>query len=177
MSTGLAVSVQVRLVRHAHELKIDPNLVLARYAAERLLYRLSRSRYADRFVLKGALMLLVWLGETIRPTRDADLLGFGDINVETLPAIFTEICVMEVERDGLEFDESTLRVAPIRAADAYGGQRAALVARLGAARLKVQVDVGIGDAVFPDPAWIEYPSLLDLPKPRLRAYRPRDRHC
>jgi|HubBroStandDraft_1064217.scaffolds.fasta_scaffold12880_2 predicted nucleotidyltransferase component of viral defense system len=172
MSTGLAVSVQVRLVRHAHELKIDPNLVLARYAAERLLYRLSRSRYADRFVLKGALMLLVWLGEAIRPTRDADLLGFGDINAETLRAIFTEICVMEVEPDGLEFDESSLRVAPIRVEDVYGGQRATLVARLGAARLKVQVDVGIGDAVFPDPAWIEYPSLLDLPKPRLRAYRP-----
>jgi hypothetical protein len=72
MSTGLPVSVQVRLVRHAHELKIDPNLVLARYAAERLLYRLSHSRYADRFVLKGALMLLVWLGESIRSTRDAD---------------------------------------------------------------------------------------------------------
>jgi predicted nucleotidyltransferase component of viral defense system len=172
MSTGLAVSVQVRLVRHAHALKIDPNLVLARYAAERLLYRLSRSPHADRFVLKGALMLLVWLGEAIRPTRDADLLGFGDINMETLREIFTELCVMEVEPDGLEFDESSLRVTPIRVEDAYGGQRATLVARLGAARLKVQVDVGIGDAVFPEPAWIEYPSLLDLPKPKLRAYRP-----
>lgn len=117
-------------------------------------------------------MLLVWLGEAIRPTRDADLLGFGDINAETLRAIFTEICAMEVERDGLEFDESSLRVAPIRVEDAYGGQRATLVARLGTARLKVQVDVGIGDAVFPEPEWIEYPSLLNLPKPRLRAYRP-----
>jgi predicted nucleotidyltransferase component of viral defense system len=172
MSTGLAASVQVRLVRHAHALKIDPNLVLARYAAERLLYRLSRSPYADRFVLKGALMLLVWLGEAIRPTRDADLLGFGNINVETLRQIFTELCVMEVEPDGLKFATSSLRVAPIRVEDAYGGQRATLVAHLGTARLKVQVDVGIGDAVFPEPDWIEYPSLLDLPRPRLRAYRP-----
>jgi hypothetical protein len=96
-------------------------------------------------------MLLVWLGEAIRPTRDADLLGFGDINMETLREIFTELCVMEVEPDGLEFDESSLRVTPIRVEDAYGGQRATLVARLGAARLKVQVDVGIGDAVFPEP--------------------------
>jgi len=172
MSTGLAASVQVRLVRHAHTLKIDPNLVLARYAAERLLYRLSRSPYADQFVLKGALMLLVWLGEAIRPTRDADLLGFGTINEETLRQIFTDLCRMEVEPDGLEFDTSSLRVAPIRVEDAYGGQRATLVALLGTARLRVQVDVGIGDAVFPEPGWIEYPSLLDLPKPRLRAYRP-----
>jgi Nucleotidyl transferase AbiEii toxin, Type IV TA system len=117
-------------------------------------------------------MLLVWLGEATRPTRDADLLGFGDINMESLREIFTELCVMEVESDGLEFDESSLRVAPIRVENVYGGQRATLVARLGAARLKVQVDVGVGDAVFPDPNWIEYPSLLDFPKPRLRAYSP-----
>jgi hypothetical protein len=130
MSTELAVSVQVRLVRHAHELKIDPNLVLARYAAERLLYRLSRSQYADRFVLKGALMLLVWLGEATRPTRGADLLGFGDITAETLREILAELCVVEVEPDGLAFDESSIRVAPIRVEDPYGGRRATLVARL-----------------------------------------------
>ncbi len=94
-------------------------------------------------------MLPVWLGEAIRPTRDADLLGFGDINVQTLSEIFNELCVMEVEPDRLEFDATSLRVAPIRVEDAYGGQRATLFARLGAARLKVQVDVGIGDAVFP----------------------------
>jgi predicted nucleotidyltransferase component of viral defense system len=74
---GLPVSIQTRLVQHARAIGVDPNLVLTRYATERILYRLSRSAYADRFVLKGALLMLVWLGETIRPTRDADLLGFG----------------------------------------------------------------------------------------------------
>jgi predicted nucleotidyltransferase component of viral defense system len=172
VSSGLAVSVQVRLVRHAHSIKIDPNVVLARYAAERLLYRLSRSQYADRFVLKGALMLLVWLGEAIRPTRDADLLGCGSIDVESLRKIFSELSVMAVEPDGLEFDISSLRITPIRVEDAHGGQRVTMVARLGAARLRVQVDVGVGDAVFPEPTWIEYPTLLNLPRPRLRAYRP-----
>ena len=172
MSTGLSQSVQVRLVRHAKTLGVDPNLVLARYATERLLYRLSRSPHADRFVLKGALLLLVWLGETIRPTRDADFLGFGDLSGEGLAATFTEICAVEVEPDGLRFDASEIRVAAIRPEDAYGGQRVTLLARLGPARLRVQVDVGIGDAVTPEPEWIEYPSLLDLPRPRLRAYRP-----
>jgi Nucleotidyl transferase AbiEii toxin, Type IV TA system len=74
-TAGLAQSVQVRLVRHARTLGVDPNLVFTRFAVERFLYRLSRSRYSERFVLKGALLLLVWLGEAIRPTRDADLLG------------------------------------------------------------------------------------------------------
>jgi predicted nucleotidyltransferase component of viral defense system len=172
MTTGLARSVQVRLVRHAHALGIDPNVILARYGAERLLYRLSRSPDAERFVLKGAMMLLVWLGESVRPTRDADLLGFGALDGESLRAIFAGLCTAQVEADGLEFDAASLRVAPIRAEDAYGGQRVTLVARLGSARLRVQVDVGAGDAVIPEPQWIEYPSLLDLPRPRLRAYRP-----
>lgn len=171
MSTGLSRSVQARLVNHAHSLRIDPNLVLARYASERLLYRLSRSPHAERFVLKGALLLLAWLGETIRPTRDADLLGFGKVDAETLARIFAEICITLVEPDGLEFDVSSIRVASIRPGDAYGGQRITLLARLGPARLRVQVDVGIGDAVVPEPVWLEYPSLLDMPRPRLRAYR------
>lgn len=164
-------SVQTRLVHRARSLGIDPNVLLSRYAAERLLHRLSRSPHGERFVLKGALMLLVWLGETIRPTRDADLLGSGALDDESLRALFHELCVLPVEPDGLEFDVSTLRIAPIRPRDAYGGRRLELIARMGSARLRVQVDVGIGDAVFPDPEWIEYPSLLDLPRPKLRAYR------
>lgn len=164
--------MQTRLVRHAKALGVDPNLILARYATERLLYRLSRSRHAERFVLKGALLLLVWLGETIRPTRDADLLGFGELDADTIAQTIAEICTIEVEPDGLIFDADSIRVTAIRPEDAYGGQRVTLLGRLGPARLRVQVDVGIGDAVFPEPEWLDYPSLLDLPRPRLRAYRP-----
>lgn len=172
MSTGLAQSIHTRLVRHAAALGVDANLVLARYAAERLLYRLSRSRHADRFVLKGALLLLAWLGETIRPTRDVDLLGFGDVSSGALAATFRDLCDVDVEPDGLTFDATSILVAAIRAEDEYGGQRVTLLARLGTARLRVQVDIGVGDAVSPDPEWLTYPSMLDLPRPRLRAYRP-----
>jgi len=172
MTSDLARSVQTRLVRHAKALGGDPNLGVVRYATERLLYRLSCSPYADRFVLKGALLLLVWLGETIRPTRDADLLGFGDLEAEALGALFVDVCATPVEPDGLTFDTATIRVVAIRPEDAYGGQRVTLLANLGPARLRVQVDVGIGDAVTPEPEWLAYPSLLNLPQPRLRAYRP-----
>jgi len=168
---GLAVSVQVRLVRHAKEIGSDPNVVLSRFAVERLLYRLSRSKHADRFVLKGALLMLVWAGETVRPTRDADLLGSGDISTESLVGIFTEVCSVETEPDGLTFDSSSIRVAPIRPEDAYGGLRVTMKARLGNARLPIQVDVGIGDALVPEPEVLDYPTLLDFPRPRLRAYR------
>ena len=172
MSAGLAQSVQVRLVGHAKKIGVDPNLILARYASERLLYRLSRSRHAERFVLKGALLLFVWFGDTIRPTRDIDLLGFGDVSEEALRTAFAEICGIEVEPDAMIYDAFSIRVHAIRPGDDYGGQRVTLVGHLGPARLRVQVDVGIGDAVSPEPEWLEYPSLLDLPRPRLRAYRP-----
>lgn len=171
-ATGLAQSVQTRLVQHAKALGMDPSLVLSRFGVERFLYRLSRSPHVERFVLKGALMMLVWLGETIRPTRDADLLGFGELSEQSLTRVFAEVCNVEVEPDGVSFAQDSIRVAPIRAEDAYGGLRAMLDGRLGNARLRVQVDVGIGDAVTPEPEWLDYPGMLDLPQARIRAYRP-----
>jgi len=169
---GLAHSVHVRLIAHARAIGVEPNLVLTRFSTERFLYRLSRSPYADRFVLKGALLMLFWLGETIRPTRDVDLLGFGDLSDASVARTFKEICTAAVEPDGIEFDPSSVRVVLIRLEDAYGGKRVTLAGRLGPARLCVQADVGIGDAVTPEPEWIEYPSLLEFPRPRLRAYQP-----
>jgi len=169
---GLSQSVHTRLVRHAQSVGMDANLVLTRFATERLLYRLSRSPHAERFVLKGALLMLVWLGEAIRPTRDADLLGLGDLSDEVLRGIFRDVCSAEVEPDAMTYLVDSIRIAAIRPEDVYGGKRVTLRAQLGSARLRVQVDVGLGDAVWPPPEWLDYPSLLDLPRPRLRAYLP-----
>lgn len=171
-SQGLAQSVQARLISHARKHQLDPNLVLSRFASERLLYRLTQSGHGERFVLKGAFLLLVWLGETVRPTRDVDLLGYGDLSPESLAKIFQEVCAHSVEPDGVIFDPGSVEVADIRAEDFYGGQRVTLRGLLGKTRLYVQVDVGIGDAVTPQPTWLSYPTLLSLPQPRLRAYRP-----
>lgn len=167
---GLARSVQLRLARHAREIGVDPNLVLTRYAVERFLYRLSASPHSDQFILKGALLMLVWLGEGLRPTRDADLLGFGELSDAALQSIVKSVCVVPVEPDAVLFDSESVRVEAIREEDAYGGRRVRLNARVGAARITVQLDVGFGDAVTPAAQWLEYPALLDLPAPRLRAY-------
>lgn len=168
---GLARSVQVRLARRAKDIEVDPNLLLTRYGVERFLYRLSISPHADKFILKGALLLLAWFGETLRPTRDADLLAFGEISDNELMRIFREVCAVDVAPDAVTFNSESVLIEAIREDDAYGGRRVTLEATLGAARLKIQVDVGIGDAVTPAPQWLDYPSLLDLPRPRLRAYR------
>jgi hypothetical protein len=126
------------LASHAKRIGADPNLVLTRYAIERFLYRLSQSEHADRFILKGALLMLVWLGETFRPTRDADLLGHGDLSDDSLLEIFANVCSLKVEPDGMVYRAETISVEPIRVEDAYGGRRLTVLGTLGAARLKVR---------------------------------------
>jgi predicted nucleotidyltransferase component of viral defense system len=165
----LAASVRQRLLNRARERGEDFQLVLTWYGIERLLYRLSQSPHSDDFVLKGAMLFSLWSGESHRPTRDLDLLGFGDAGVERVEAVLRVVCKVQCE-DGMEFDADSVRGEEIRSPDEYEGVRIKLVTRLAAARVPLQVDVGFGDAVVPPPEPIEYPSLLDLPSPRLRAY-------
>ena len=169
---GIARSVHTRLVQHAHARGLDPSRVLQRYGLERLLYRLARSEHAERFVLKGGLLLLAWLGETLRPTRDADFLGFGDLSTAELRGTIQRIFAAPVPDDGLKFDSATIAITDIRGQDQYGGRRVRAWATLGAARIRLQLDVGVGDAIVPPPTWLEYPTLLDFPAPRIRAYQP-----
>ena len=168
---GLAASIHQRLLNLSKARNLDFNLLLARFAIERFLYRLSRSPYAGVFVLKGAMLLQVWLADPSRPTRDLDLLGFGDLSAERLRAMFAEVCDQPAAADGCQFHADSVIVAAIRAEDEYGGQRVTLSGNLGNARLHIQVDIGIGDSVTPPAEWIEYPTLLDFPRPWLRAYR------
>jgi hypothetical protein len=169
---ALVQSIKARLVQQAHADRVDPNRLLSRFAIERFLYRLSKTAHGERFILKGAALLVVWLGEPIRATRDADLLGLGNLDSGQLVEIFREACVERVEPDGMIFDPSSTSVRLIRRADPAGGHRVTLLGRLGSARLKVQLDVGLGDAVSPPPEWLDYPTLLGHPSPRMRAYRP-----
>jgi len=165
---NLAASVRQRLLNLASERKEDFGLVLSRYGLERFLYRLSASPHRDLFVLKGALLLQVWTGETYRPTRDLDLLGKGTRNL-SYQKIFSDVLSQDVEDDGLSFLSETIRVEPIREEDAYEGVRVLLEARLGNVRIPLQIDVGFGDAVVA-PAELEFPTLLKFPAPKLEAY-------
>lgn len=169
---NIVASVQARLVQRSHEFHVEHQLTLARFAGERLLYRLSASPHADRFIVKGAALLLVWFGDTIRPTKDVDLLGFGDVSADALRHIFADVCGVPSEDDGLTFVAESINVEPIRAQQEYGGMRITLTAMLGTTRIPMQVDVGTGDAVVPPPETIDYPGLLALPAARVRIYRP-----
>jgi hypothetical protein len=137
---------------------------------ERLLARVSASAHADRFLLKGALLFALWYEAPHRPTRDADLLGFGPDDAASLIATFREVASIDLG-DAIVFDPESVRAGAIRENSTYGGTRISLVARIGSARCALQIDVGFGDAVTPEPQTAIYPTLLDdFQAPRLRVY-------
>jgi predicted nucleotidyltransferase component of viral defense system len=166
---NIGASVRARLQNLSRETGQSFELILTRYALERLLYRLSTSAYADRFVLKGAMLLMSWFADPYRATRDLDLLGFGDPSPNAMVAAFKEILATEVD-DGVAFDLDALRVDQIREELEYGGLRLRTTASISGARIAVTVDVGFGDALEPGVEVIDYPCILDLPAPRLNAY-------
>ena len=167
---NLGASVRSRLLRLAKERGEDFQLVLTRYANERLLYRLAVSSHGPRFVLKGAALFTLWTGRAHRATRDLDLLGFGDGSEAALRRVFEEVLRAEVPDDGVVFAVDSLEVGPIREDQAYGGVRLALVANILTAKVHLQIDVGFGDAITPSPKLVDFPALLDFPAPRLRVY-------
>ena len=168
--TNTSASIRQRLLNHSTAINTDPNLVLIWYGLERFLYRLSVSTHSERFVLKGAMLFRLWGGTDFRSTKDLDLEGFLQDEAEVIREVFAAICVQPVEDDGLAFDASSVKVTEIRDTQEYGGFRVLLTARLGTAILRLQIDVGFGDAITPTPAITEFPSILSQSRPRIRVY-------
>jgi predicted nucleotidyltransferase component of viral defense system len=165
-----AASVHARLAQRRTKTGEDYNVLLVRFTLERFLYRLSRSSHREQFVLKGAMLFALWEPEMHRATRDLDLLGFGQSTPERLADIFRELCNLEVEADGVDFDPRSVRCEDIRAQDEYAGIRVKLRATVGKAVVPLQVDVGFGDALPVPPEEITFPVLLGMAAPKLRAY-------
>ncbi len=167
--TNLAASVRARLLDLSRRRRLEFQLVLSEFAVERLLYRIGVSPHADRFVLKGAMLLKLWSADRHRATWDLDLLGRGANTVASVVAVFRDLCAID-GGDAIVFDPETTVGEEIRAADEDAGVRVRLEARLAGARIPVQVDVGFGDAIVPDPTREAFPTLLDHAPPRILAY-------
>jgi len=166
----MPASVRARLLNVAKLNNEAFDLVLVRFAIERLLYRLSQSQYRDSFVVKGAMMFQIWSNLSHRPTRDLDLLGTGEPDVDRFVEIFRHLCIQEVENDGLVFVADSVSATKIKEDEEYEGIRMKFDAFLGSARIPVQVDVGFGDAITPGSQLIVFPTVLELPAPQLQSY-------
>jgi hypothetical protein len=166
----LAASIAARLLNLARGSGDDYQTLLTNYCLERFLYRLGASNLRDRFVLKGAMLLRLWSDRPYRATRDLDLLRRGDGSFDAIRADLRAVAATPAPPDAVNFDFDRLRIETIRAEDEHAGSRATLPVRCGKARLTLQIDMGLGDAVWPAPQACRYPTLLDFPAPELLAY-------
>ena len=167
---NIPASIRQRLLNKAKAEGRTFNELLQYYAMERFLYRLSVSEHADRFILKGALMLRVWQSPQIRPTMDIDMLGRTSNRETNIIAQARDILSVDVEPDGLVFDLQTIQTERITEDADYAGIRVRFQCTLDSARINMQIDIGFGDVVLPEPQIAELPTILDSPVPRLLCY-------
>ena len=168
---NIAVSTRQKLLNKARKDQRPFAELLQYFAMERFLYRLSQSKYKDKFILKGALALLAWNAPTVRPTKDIDLLGEFDNDVEVITQVISEICEQNVEPDdGLVFYTEEVTGIKIKEDADYQGVRVRFLSYLDTAKVTMQIDIGFGDSVYPKPEINTYPTLLDLPAPKLLSY-------
>ncbi len=169
---NLAASVLARLLELSRRTGEDYQVLLSAFAQERFLYRLGISPSRDRFVLKGATLLRLWAERPYRATRDLDLLRQGPSSVEAVRGELEVVLRVPVDPDGLVFETGTIRLEPIRPEEDFAGTRVIMVATCERARIPMQVDIGVGDAVWPAPERRDYPTLLGFPAPSVLAYPP-----
>lgn len=167
---NLAASVHQRLLNRARNDKRPFNELLQYYAMERFLYRLSKSRHAECFILKGALMLRVWQIADLRPTMDIDMLGKTSNETPLIIEQIHNIMTQDVTPDGIVFAPESIQSERITENADYEGIRVRFAGTLGKARIAMQVDIGFGDIIYPEPEESELPTILDSPTPKLLCY-------
>ena len=167
---NIPASVRQRLLNRAKKDQRPFNELLQYFAIERFLYRLSKSSHADRFILKGALMLRVWRSPELRPTMDIDMLGRASNEEADIIAQIRDILTIDVEEDGLAFDPDSIQAERITEDADYNGIRIRFLGALGSVRINMQIDIGFGDVVFPEPEKLDLPTILNFSAPRLLCY-------
>jgi hypothetical protein len=170
VSRDVAASIRQRLLNEAKRQDRPFQELLQYFAMERFLYRLSLHPLADRFVLKGALLLTAWRATQSRPTVDIDLSARTSNDHEHTRRWIEELFALAVEDDGVLFDLESLEILRIKEDADYEGVRVRFEATLARARVPIQIDIGFGDVITPPASRIEYPAILNLPAPLLWAY-------
>lgn len=166
-----AASKRARLMNIARKEHIAFQVIIVRFLHERLLYRLSRSSFADRFVLKGGNFIYAHHGITVRPTKDIDLLA-QSIPEEAGPIkeIMTEIAGKDFN-DGVWYDIQNIHLQQISEQNQHNGIRLIFPAGFDSIKASIQIDIGFGDRITPQAVRLHYPVLLpEMPAPDLLAY-------
>lgn len=161
MIKNIAHSVQARLLNLSKSSGVGHQQIVTRYFQERLLSRLSHSRFVGNFILKGGALLYAHNRDGARPTLDLDFMGEHiSREKDTMINAFNEIYNID-EGDGVVFVAETLTTDEIAVEKKYPGVRLSILATLGSIRQVVSMDIGFGDVIVPSPVDLEYPVMLE----------------
>jgi predicted nucleotidyltransferase component of viral defense system len=166
---NMVSSVRNRLLEIARRKNRPFDEILVLYGLERFLFRLSQSAHKDRFILKGGLLIYGMELSEARPTRDIDLLGLTQNNIEAVSEIVEEIGRIDFD-DGMSYDFGQLTHETVAPDSEYPGIRLKFVGKLGKTRIPMQLDIGFGDTVVPDAKDMVFPTLLVMKAPTILAY-------
>lgn len=165
-------SAKAKLLNISRKENVGYQSLLTRYFQERLLYRLSQSRYKERFILKGGALLYAHEQLKARPTLDIDFLGKQiSREVDNIKTVFKNLCQIPCEEDGVLFDSASITAEDITLNKEYNGLRIHIKVSLGSASQILSMDVGFGDVVIPEPINLSYPILIvGMPEVNILAY-------
>jgi len=167
---NISSSVRQRLLNRSRDDNRAFNEILQYYAIERFLYRLSLSSHANKYILKGGVLLRAWSSSDFRSTMDIDVLGKTRNEEANIIAQVQDIISIEVVPDGILFDSNSIQTERITEDADYSGIRVRLKGLLGTAKIRIQIDIGFGDVVYPAPGIASLPCMLDFPSPTLLCY-------
>jgi predicted nucleotidyltransferase component of viral defense system len=167
---NIAASNRAKLLNLSRKSEESFQELVQYFAMSRFLYRLSVSQYSNRFILKGAMLLHALKIEHARSTLDIDLLGLVSNSAESITSFVEVVIKQDVDPDGLEFSADSIEVSDITKDAEYVGCRVKFTGRLGSIIIPMQLDIGFGDSIIPDPVQIETPAMLGYPSGMLRGY-------
>lgn len=155
-----AASIRQKLLNISKEKKVTFQTIIFRYLHERLLYRLSQSKYRNNFFLKGGVLIYTIGKEITRPTKDIDFLGHQvPNNLDAIHSIFKEVCIIG-DDDAVTFDVTSIKVERIKEEDKYEGIRVHIDGGFDTIKQSLQIDIGFGDIIIPKPQKINFPLIL-----------------
>ena len=165
-------SIRARLLNVAKQEEVSYQTILTRYFQERLLYRISQTRYRENFYLKGGALMYAYERFAARPTLDIDFLGTHISNDgKRIAEAFREICSVNYKEDGVQYDCDKIATQNITEFKDYHGVRLSIPVTMDTIAQVLTMDVGFGDVVTPHPVALDYPLLLEgLPEASILAY-------
>jgi len=163
-----AENLKIKVKTEARNHNSQPQDIMQMYFFERLLYRISISKYKHNFILKGGLLLSAIFSDRRRTTQDMDTMIKGiDLNFEAIKKIIDEIVNVDID-DDIRFEVTKYK--DIREQDKYGGIKVYLIGHKEHLQVPLSIDISINDPITPRELEFRYKSIFNDSYIKIMAY-------